>query len=206
MMYDLHDVSFSYPQGRNIFTELNLGLCRKENVIICGDNGSGKSTLLKLLAGILSPSSGSITGSGMQQKSKTPGQGVFYLSQEPREQLLGFTPENDLRIWNIASINTQVILDHPLLTEAPDDFLNYPFRELSSGMLQAYFLALALIASDRYLLLDEPLKSLDQGRREAFINALGTRKGMVIVSHEPALFTSLACRHLEIREGQLYEI
>ena len=52
------DVSFNYPNGPELFRNLNFGIDLESKVAIVGANGAGKSTLLKLMNGELEPTSG----------------------------------------------------------------------------------------------------------------------------------------------------
>ncbi|HNQ42943.1 MAG TPA: ATP-binding cassette domain-containing protein [Candidatus Cloacimonadota bacterium] len=207
-MFELQRVHFAYTPEKHVFHGLDLNLGKNENVLVTGDNGSGKSTLLKLLIGILQPQQGTVLISGkvIKEISAQHGRNCFYLSQQASEQILGYNPESDLRIWAMAGLDVSSITDHPLLQSVSEDIMHTPFRELSSGTLQAYLLTLALLAESRWMLLDEPLKSLDKDKRRIFLEALSTRRGMLIVSHEPEPFTPLMSRHLEIRAGSLHEV
>lgn len=78
------DVSFRWPQGRDILRDLTTTIPLEGTIALCGPNGCGKSTLLSLIAGERSPDSGRIAlhpdtetrliGQRLDEREKSPGQ------------------------------------------------------------------------------------------------------------------------------------
>ena len=69
--FELTDVSYSYPGGREALDNIVLSIAVGERLAILGANGSGKSTLLKLMDGLIFPSAGVVRafGRGIDEKS-----------------------------------------------------------------------------------------------------------------------------------------
>ncbi len=64
-MITLTDVEYSYPSGDAALSGISLSVERGTLVGLVGANGSGKSTLMALLAGLYTPSGGTLTFAGM---------------------------------------------------------------------------------------------------------------------------------------------
>ena len=61
---DVNAVSFSLPDGRRLLRDVTFRVGEGAKVALVGPNGSGKTTLLRIIAGDLSPTSGSVSRSG----------------------------------------------------------------------------------------------------------------------------------------------
>lgn len=147
----LHDVSFSLNEG--------------EWLSIVGENGSGKSTLLKGIAGLLPLRSGSISfGGGLTRKE------IGYLPQQTAVQrdfpacvhevvLSGCT--GGARLLGMRSRSDRQRA-HDAIHELGIEHIHHkPYCDLSGGQQQRVLLARALCATEKLLLLDEPVTGLD---------------------------------------------
>lgn len=165
MKLQLKEVSVTFEQEK-ILDCLSLEIREREFVALVGPSGCGKSTLLNILAGILSPDSGTIL------VDNTPLQGL--------SSHFAYMPQNDLLLpWK--TILDNVTLYGKLHGKQKEARLaaqkelaafgllgyenSYP-HELSGGMKQrAAFLRTALCSAD-IMLLDEPFGALDVVTRE----------------------------------------
>jgi heme exporter protein A len=148
---------------RVIFDGVGFTLQGTQTLLISGRNGAGKSTLVKIIAGVLTPSAGSVTVSG------PGGGGLFGL-----QSLVGLVSpylalydefsaeENLMQIAAIRGLRYERALAHDLLRRVAlfprkDD----PVRTYSSGMKQRAKYAAALLHRPPVLILDEPMSNLD---------------------------------------------
>jgi macrolide transport system ATP-binding/permease protein len=148
-----------------------------ERLLVTGPNGAGKSTLLRVLAGEITPDSGSVTRRG----------GIGYLPQEPRpgppdETLLAAFARGRA---GEAAEHTDRLLSLGLFHR---DQLTVPVGRLSTGQRQRLALARLLSEPSDILLLDEPTNHLSPALVEDLEAALtGYDGAIVIVSHDRRL-------------------
>lgn len=154
MQYDsqvaVKDASFTVSEG--------------DYLCIVGENGSGKSTLVKGILGLMSPSSGSITYSGIHPTE------IGYLPQQTIIQrdfpasvmevvLSGCIARKGL--WPFYSSNDKGRAAEHIRKLGISQLSQKSYRDLSGGQQQRVLLARALCATEKLLLLDEPVAGLD---------------------------------------------
>jgi heme exporter protein A len=174
-----------------VFEAVSFTASRGEVVILAGANGSGKSTLIKLLAGVLSPSTGKCEWS-------EDGKVIEY---ESLQQRIGFVAPY-LELYNeltaaehiefVAELKSKVIGREesvPLLTSfgldsaiaASDRYAS----KYSSGMQQRVRFAMAFACTPDVLFLDEPSSNLDDVGTDILfgkINEFSAKGGMVFIA------------------------
>ncbi|MCR4675546.1 MAG: metal ABC transporter ATP-binding protein [Lachnospiraceae bacterium] len=145
----------------NLDFEVNSG----EYLCIVGENGSGKSTLMRTLLGLQKPMSGEILfGEGLTSKQ------IGYLPQQTLVQkdfpasvseivLSGFQGSMGIRPFYTPKEKKEA--DKNMERLGITHLKNRCYRELSGGQQQRVLLARALCATERILLLDEPVSGLD---------------------------------------------
>jgi ABC-2 type transport system ATP-binding protein len=148
----LRDVSFQASAG--------------ELVAVAGPNGAGKTTLLSIIAGISSPSAGTVSRPP-RDVGRDVGWGVGWVPQHPALYAKLSVAENlelFARLERVADPHTAV----ERMLEQTDlrDRAREPVGRLSGGNRQRVNVALGLIADPPVLALDEPSASLDPGQRE----------------------------------------
>ncbi|PJA98708.1 MAG: ABC transporter ATP-binding protein [Ignavibacteriales bacterium CG_4_9_14_3_um_filter_30_11] len=175
---------------RLIFSDLNFQFQKNGIYGITGINGSGKSTLIKIIAGIISPSSGKVIH---QFKNEI-------IDSTNLHNNIGFVApylimyeefsawENLKHISKIRGIkfNTELfnsLMDDFLLLDRKDDLI----KTYSSGMKQRFKFIFALMHTPKILLLDEPTSNLDDAGKESvykIIKREGQDKIVIIASNE----------------------
>ncbi len=177
-----------------LFHDLSFEVKKNDRLLIIGANGSGKSTLLQILAGNLSPSSGSYRyGYNVRM-------GYYDQYQHLNENSTVLE-----EIWGDSNLNHTEIrtLLATFLFKGDDVFKE--IRVLSGGERARLVLAKLMQKKVNLLLLDEPTNHLDIESREALENALMSFDGTIIaVSHDRYFINKLATRILHFKgEGEV---
>ena len=167
----LNDVGHEYD-GRWLYRGVTLDLEHGERVALLGPNGCGKSTLLKLVAGHMSPSSGSVkVGENIN---------IGYMMQD---QYALDTRKSALEMVRQAADLTETearTLLHLYLFEGDEPL--QPAGNLSYGQRSRLLLAVLVLQGANFLVLDEPMNHLDIPSRERFEEALEAFPGTVLMA------------------------
>ena len=195
---ELKDVTKGFD-GRTLVDHFSYNLLRNDRIGIVGRNGAGKSTLLHLIAGELTPDSGSVD-MGTTVK-------VGHFSQEGRELNL------DQRVYDfIHDIADEVRTDEGTFTANqmmerflfPSDLQSVPIGRLSGGERRRLYLLSVLMSAPNVLLLDEPTNDLDVTTLSILEDYLQGFPGpILVVSHDRFLLDKLAESIFEVRDGQV---
>ncbi len=172
----LTGIDFSYRKGRPVLQDLDWEVPPARTILL-GPNGAGKSTLLQLLAGILTPSAGRLSGVSaghvgyMPQVIKAIG-GMSVLDQVA---YCGW-----LKGMSVARARKEALsaLDSVRLTSRQREATT----ALSGGQLRRMGLAQAMIGDSRLLLLDEPTAGLDPAQRDNFAEIVADLTVPVVVA------------------------
>jgi NitT/TauT family transport system ATP-binding protein len=184
----LRDVAKTFANGVVALDRIDFSVSAGEFLSLLGPSGCGKSTALRIIAGLTSPTRGSVTWARGESASARD---IGFVFQEPT-----------LMPWTDVASNVSLPLrlagtDHRTATRHVDEVLArvgltefrhvYP-RELSGGMKMRVSIARALVTKPKLLLMDEPFAALDEITRfklnndlRALWDALGTT--IVFVTH-----------------------
>jgi ATPase subunit of ABC transporter with duplicated ATPase domains len=207
------DLSFSWPDGAPVLSGLTVSFNPGRTGLI-GVNGSGKSTLLKLIAGELSPASGTIKTRG--EVGYLP-QAITLGTRRTVSDLLGITVAR-AALHAIEAGETGA----DLYTTVGDDWdveerarawldrlglvhlgLDDRVERLSGGETILVALAALFLRRPDILLLDEPTNNLDLDARKRLYDAVASWTGvMVIVSHDRELL-GLVDQVADLSGGQI---
>lgn len=153
-----------------IINDLSFSVNKGDYLYILGENGSGKSTLMKAILRLHKPLSGSITtGDGLLHDE------IGYLPQQSE-----FQKDFPASVWEIVLSGCQSrcgrrpfynkeekqLAKDNIKRMGLEKFIHRCYRELSGGQQQRVLLARALCATQKMLLLDEPVTGLDPDTTE----------------------------------------
>lgn len=194
--YTYHSLEGETPALLDVSFHVNDG----EFLSVVGPSGCGKSTLLSLIAGLLTPSCGSIYINGKDIKSS--GKNIGYMLQ--KDHLLGWrnTINNvtlGMEIQNKLTDNSYIQVNDMLYTYGLITFKNSYPSELSGGMRQRAALIRTLLLEPDILLLDEPFSALDyQTRLEVADDIWGIirkeKKTAILITHDISEAISMSDR------------
>jgi len=203
--------------------DVSLDLVGGEVVAVVGESGSGKSVLARMLARIVTPTSGDLVlqGKPIAIKSKRT---LDYASQVQLVLQDPFASMNPVHRMSHNLLRPLLIhgaskLDAPAMAEAalrrvslepPSRFLeSYP-HELSGGQLQRVSIARALCIEPKVLLADEPISMLDVSVRLGVLNLLrglcdNDRLAILYITHDIASARYIADSIIVMYAGQVVE-
>lgn len=195
-----------YQSGESpypVLQDINLDICQGDVQLLMGPSGSGKTTLLSILAGILTPTAGTVHLLGQE------------ITRMSRPQLAKFRLENIGFIFQgfnlfpalTASENVEVALKVKGMRGSLDrrskafdlleqvglaDKANQLPRDLSGGQKQRVAIARALAGNPQLIMADEPTASLDSHSGHSVIELLRqlakeSGRTVLIVTHDPRL-------------------
>ncbi len=184
----------------DILRDIDFTLQPKQSLAIVGASGSGKSTLLSIMAGLDTPSEGTVVLGGVD---------MFAMSEDERAALrarqIGFVFQNFQLLGNMTALENDMLplelagqsqsrnaaQDMLIRVGLGERFNHYP-KVLSGGVQQRVALARAFVVKPALLLADEPTGSLDHASGErimelmfALNHELGTT--LVLVTHDMKL-------------------
>jgi ABC-type multidrug transport system ATPase subunit len=199
--------------------EISVTLAAGSSVVMLGENGAGKSTLLKVIAGLASPSYGTVSVFG--EHSRDQRGRVAYMSHSTMlyDELTGL--EN---LTYFGSLHTDGVGRSALQQRAAEALIEVGLEpsnarrlgEYSQGMRQRASLARVLLSEPDLLLLDEPFSNLDVGSAQSMITRLldyvarpsssGLARTLLLTTHQAELARPLAQSTLTLSGGRLVSL
>ncbi len=179
---------------------LDLQVEPGEFLCVVGPSGCGKSTLLNLIAGLDSPSAGTLRSDGEQVRAASADRGMVFQSYALFPWLtvlenVAFGP----RMQGMAKEKRMVVAQEYTRDVGLEGFAHSYPHELSGGMQQRVAVARAFAANPRILLMDEPFGSVDDMTRQMLQRLLlevwqRHKKSIVFVTHSVSEAVYLADR------------
>lgn len=199
---DVKHITVRY-NGRVALEDISFHLHEGERIAVVGPNGAGKSTLFKLIAGVLSPSTGEVN--------------IF--GSRPRGHIcIAYIPQRSQVDWNFPVTVADVVMmgrsaklgpfnwphkkdweyvHHSLETVELSDLASRQIGQLSGGQQQRMFIARALAQEAELMLMDEPLAGLDTPSQEGLLNLLDTLKNQNVTVMVATHDLDQAARHFD---------
>lgn len=201
-MIKLENISAQYDK-KTVIHKINLSIFENDFIAIIGPNGSGKSTLLKILAGQITPCSGTVFLNKLSYSTLLPKQLALHIAYYPQTRVIPNMRVQTLvshgRFPHLGFGRVMAKKDHDKIQQALEITKTTALKErfvhtLSGGERQRAFLAMLIAQDTPIILLDEPMAYLDIGYQIEImdilkkLNALG--KTIVLVEHDlPSAFT-----------------
>ena len=184
---------------REALRDVSLELGAGEVVALIGPNGAGKTTLLSILAGVLAPTAGHVSG-GALAAGWVPQQTALYSKLTVAENLRLFARLE--RVPDVEAV-VQAMLEQTGLTDRAAE----PLARLSGGNRQRVNVAIGMLAAPQALLLDEPSSALDPRQRARlweFVGGLARAgTGVLFSTHDVGEAAGHATRVLVLADGEL---
>ncbi len=197
-LIELQDVSFQYEYTQ-VLSNISLTVREGDFLALLGPNGSGKSTLLKIILNLLKPTKGSVKLFGEPSAAFKHREWIGYVSQKSNSFNSGFpatvkevvasglTKKIGLFKRNLPKQQKSIM--EALQAVGMEQFSNRNIGELSGGQQQRVFIARALVARPKLLILDEPTVGIDHENVQSFYDMLTDlneqlHMTMILVTHD----------------------
>jgi len=218
-MLKIHQVTKEYggskaTDGVRALDGVDLEVKEGTLLALLGPNGAGKTTLIKIVAGLISPSSGTVfidRHDVLKDRQKAVAK-IAAIFEGNRNIYWYMTPLENLNYFaNIRGKSSKAIkdrIDELISFFNLDCKRNEPVKKLSRGMQQKVALAIALVTDPEILLLDEPTLGLDV---ESYFNLKGKiqelakekKKTILLATHQMNLVEDIAEEVAIIERGRI---
>ena len=208
-------LSKTFESKVQALSEINLSVNEGELLVIVGPSGCGKSTLLRTLAGLETPSSGSISIAGKKINDL-----------EPHDRNIGMVFQNFALFPHLSAFENMALglkakkIPHTQIVETINtvaerlqikDLLNRKPNQLSGGQRQRIALARLLARNPKIQLFDEPLSNLDAHLRNLMRSELKKlhledQRTTLFVTHDQMEAMTLGQRIAVMNAGRIEQI
>ena len=209
-------VNFAYDD-QPVLKDVSLAVETGEFLGLIGPNGSGKTTLLKIMLGLQTPDSGTVSLFGVPVTEFKDGTRLGYVSQHSTDAdaTMPVTVREVVKMGRYAHAGLWPLdaRDHEIVDDALEqvgitDLADRRINRLSGGQRQRAYIARALASEAELLALDEPTVGIDADSVERFYDLLGELNDdgitIVLIEHDIGVVTehadTMACL-----DGELYE-
>ena len=191
------DLTVGYP-GKVVFTDAEIEVKRGEKVALIGRNGEGKTTLMRVIAGELTPISGTArTGHNVSM-------GYYAQNQEDAldRNLTVFETLDNIAVGDIRTKLRDILAQFLFRGEDIDKKVSV----LSGGERARLGMARFMLQPYNLLALDEPTNHMDIKSKDILKQALKAYDGtLIVVSHDRDFLDGLVDKMYEFRDGKVKE-
>jgi iron complex transport system ATP-binding protein len=206
--------------GRTILGPSSIAIKSGEFVVLLGPNGSGKSTLLRVLAGLWTPESGSVSLDGERLDKKSRNEVARRIAFVPQDTHIDFdfTVAETLamgRYPHRGRFSPETSADREAIRSAAAqcdvaELLDRSIATLSGGERQRALIARSLAVQPQFILLDEPTSNLDIEHSlevlELSHSLADQGHAVILASHDLNLWFEDATRVALLRSGRIVEV
>lgn len=193
---------------KTIVHPCSLSVRPGEVLALCGGNGAGKSTLLRMIAGLISPTSGNIKLNTLEPKAdrKAYAKAIGYMPDH-YEFEPSLTASETLRFFADLKRVSQASMEAALKAVGLWEVRKAKVSSFSKGMNQRLLFAQAMLASPVLMLLDEPTNGLDPYWADAFVSLIRKAKSegqaVVFSTHHLHIAEQIADQAVFLKEGHM---
>ena len=215
-MIELNDLTVGYRKKR-VLEHCSAEILPGQITALLGLNGAGKTTLIRTLLGFIQPESGTISVDGKPMPA----------SARERAKLLSYVPQRSLDNFSYtcrefvamgasSSVGTFSSPSSKVMKKAEEileklgcgHLADQPLDQISGGENRIAYLARAVLQDAKYMIMDEPVGSLDLTKQHVFLKQLRSYidhscNGCLLSIHDPALILPFADRFLFIKDGKI---
>lgn len=214
-MLTLNQVAYRWPDAAaDCLHAISLELQDGEWLALTGDNGAGKSTLLRIMAGLLSPTSGSVTLNGepiAQLKNRQRAAAIGVLFQEAENQIFHSNVAQEvafgLKLQRLSAEEISRRMQAALRLCQLTDVAEAHLLDLHAAQRRMVAVASLEAMAPPVLLLDEPSRDFDAHWLTVFEHWLATCRArgtsVVAISHDAAFTQRHFSRVVRLENGRL---
>nr|WP_246541268.1 metal ABC transporter ATP-binding protein [Peptoniphilus ovalis] len=214
-MLEIKDLSFKY-NSELVLENINLNVYKGDYVALIGSNGAGKSTLIKLILNQLKPLEGEIkiyTENGYAGIGYVPQLTISSNLEFPITVFelisLGLYPKNK-GFRKLDDVDKEKIYS-ALNLVGMKDFSNNLYTALSGGQRQRVLIAKTLVATPKFLVLDEPMTGIDKDSKKSLfklLNHINKSHGITIlmITHNLEEVEENVNKIYQIKDKKIWEV
>jgi ABC-type sugar transport system ATPase subunit len=185
MSLSVENLSYEYLPGNSVLNDFSLEVGDREIVAVVGRSGCGKSTLLHCIAGLISPTSGTIHITGEDVTRKKPHERSIGIMMQDQPLYEHLTVEQNiafpLKARGVKNTEVSTLIDELELIDAAKQKVS----KCSGGERRRIAFGRAIVLEPKVLLLDEPFVSLNEELRELMRELIrATKTTTLLVTHD----------------------